>query len=81
MPIAPISRRLRRPIFSTKYRPGKVEATLTQLARPSGAAGRSQMLGDNLLGNNGDDERVLEAGILEVLSAIVEDEIDASELL
>jgi hypothetical protein len=31
MPIAPMRRRPRRPSFSTRYRPGKVEATLTEL--------------------------------------------------
>lgn len=30
-PIAPIKSKLRRPIFSTKYKPGKVDATLTEL--------------------------------------------------
>ena len=29
IPMAPIRSRLRRPIFSTKYKPGNVETTLT----------------------------------------------------
>ena len=35
-----------------------------------------EILGDHLLDDDRDDEWILEAGMLEVLSAVVEDEVD-----
>lgn len=57
-----------------------MEATLTQLRNVSVCL-RTYGIDEYLLRNDRNNEWILEPSVLEVLSAVVEDEIDTSQLL